>query len=259
MPRKSLPVAQPATKPTREAKQRPSLLPHDIKQYRDGLKQFLRITDASGRRPASAKCGVYAFYDYEHEPIYVGQTLEKLSGRIGRHLTNQRTDAVAMGVLDPLEVCFIAVYPFYDLEKPAEGETPAAYDKRVKEILGRAEYTLYRRAVNESKLGAVLNEADIPEREMIDLPPPTEGRIVPDELYELWRHPDIRIARRASTIGTLARVISERDVSSGLRRTLHVQAQRLERLARARLDEALGVEPIPVEMPGEETGEQEYI
>lgn len=48
---------------------------------------------------------------------------------------------------------------------------------------------------------------------------------------------DIRIARRASTIANLARVISERDVSGGLRRTLLTQARRIERLASQRLKE----------------------
>ena len=41
----------------------------------------------------------------------MGQTKEKVSGRIGRHLTNQRTDAVAMSVLDPFEVYDIEVHP----------------------------------------------------------------------------------------------------------------------------------------------------
>ena len=57
------------------------------------------------------KWGVYAFFDYDGEPIYVGQTNEKLRTRIRRHLTNQRTDAVAMSVLDPFEVFEIEVWP----------------------------------------------------------------------------------------------------------------------------------------------------
>jgi hypothetical protein len=60
-------------------------------------------------------------------------------------------------------------------------------------------------------------------------------RIIPDAVYEQRRHPDIRIARRAATIANLARVISERDVSQGLRHTLLTQAQRLERLTAQRL------------------------
>jgi hypothetical protein len=51
------------------------------------------------------------------------------------------------------------------------------------------------------------------------------------------KHADVRIARRASTIAALARVISERSVASGLRRTLLTQARRLEALAKSRLEE----------------------
>jgi len=67
-----------------------------------------------------------------------------------------------------------------------------------------------------------------------------KGRIIPDSIYSQRRHPDVRIARRATTIADLARVISGRDVSSGLRRTLLAQAERLERLAARRIDE-LGI------------------
>lgn len=48
-------------------------------------------------------------------------------------------------------------------------------------------------------------------------------------------------------------MISERDVSTGLRRTLLTQASRLERLAARRLNELGGM--LPAEQPGEETGE----
>ena len=47
----------------------------------------------------------------------------------------------------------------------------------------------------------------------------------------------LRLARRASTLAALARVISERKVSPGLRRTLLTQARRIEWLAAQRLDE----------------------
>jgi hypothetical protein len=65
----------------------------------------------SAGRLGNYKFGVYAFFDYDGEPIYVGQTNERLRTRIRRHLTNQRTDAVAMKVLDPFEVYEIEVWP----------------------------------------------------------------------------------------------------------------------------------------------------
>ena len=63
-------------------------------------------------------------------------------------------------------------------------------------------------------------------RATIEPPTPFRGRIVPQELYETRRHPDVRIERRASTIARLAKVISERDVSVGLRQTLLTQEER---------------------------------
>ena len=69
----------------------------------------------------------------------------------------------------------------------------------------------------------------------IELPKSYSKRIIPDSIYPHRKHPDIRIARRASTIASLARVISERKVSKGLRTTLLTQARRLELLAKERL------------------------
>ncbi len=241
-----------------QPKRRPSQsVPHEVAAIRREIDRFLNATDASGRQPCNAKCGVYVFYDYDGEPIYVGQTSEKIRTRIRRHLTNQRTDAVAMNVLDPFEVADIEVYPFYELERPTAGEDQASYGKRLTATLDAAEYTAYQRVLADSSLGAVLNEADIPQRDPISLPDPFRSRIIPDEIYEQRKHPDVRIARRASTVANLARVVSEREVSTGLRRTLHTQTRRLELLARQRLSQFGGI--YPVEPSGNETGEQEYL
>lgn len=216
--------------------------PPETRILRKTLALALKTKDEQGRVVASAKHGVYLFYDYDGEPIYVGQTYERLGGRIGRHLTNQRTDAVAMNVLDPFEVAEIEMWPFFELQ----GADP----EYAKEILNRAECAVHRKAIDASRHGAILNEGDIPETEPIDLPPSVRVPVVPPELFEERKHPDTRIARRASTIAALARVISERDVSKGLRRTLLTQARRLEYLASSRLSEA--DEPTPVQKPDQE-------
>jgi len=231
----------------------PPRVPPDVAAIRAELAKFLNTKDKGGKTPCNAKCGVYVFYDYDGEPIYVGQTKEQLRGRIRRHLTNQRTDAVAMNVLDPFEVADVEVYPFYDLEEPQKGETKKEYDARVKATLGAAEYAVFQKVLKASRLKAVLNEKDIVARSPIPLPQSFKGRIIPAELFKVRKHPDTRIARRASTIASLARVISERDVNPGLRRTLLTQARRLELLARQRLDDF--PKAFPVEQPGEETGE----
>jgi hypothetical protein len=166
------------------------------------------------------------------EPIYIGQTYEGLGSRIGRHLTNQRTDAVAMNVLDPFEVAEIRVWPL-DIDHLSKKEKCA--------FLDRAEFTLFQKVIAESKLRAVLNEKQPRKLPLVLLPAYSGKRIIPDQIFPHRKHPDVRIARRASTIAALARVISERKVSSGLRRTLLTQAKRLERLADERLKDFRGL------------------
>lgn len=147
-------------------------------------------------------------------------------------MTNQRTDAVAMRVLDPFEVAEIEMWPFWEL-----GELPT---EEIKATLQKAEFTVYQRALRDSKFNAVLNEGEIPEADIITLPESVRGTILPPGSRLQREHPDVRLARRARTIADLARVISERRVGSGIRRTLWVQARRLEFLAKRRLDEFEG-------------------
>jgi len=208
-------------------------LPEDVAAIRAEIRKFFATKDEGGKRIGSSKHGVYAFYDYDNEPIYDGQTEEKLSGRVSRHLTNQRTDAVAMNVLDPFEVAYIEVWPLDE-----QVQDIAMNEKRV--FLDRAEYTVFQKVLRESALGAVLNEKEMAPRSEITLPTSHKQRIIPELIYRHRKHPDVRIARRATTIANLARVISESDVSNGLRRTLLTQARRLERLAAQRVQE-LGI------------------
>lgn len=209
--------------------------PAEVAKIRARISDFMQLEHESGRAIGAAKCGVYLFYDYEGEPIYVGQTVESLRGRIGRHLTGRRSDAVAKFVLDPFEVLEIEVWPMFDAERLAK-------DKK-KELVDAAEYAVFKKARDRSQFKAVLNEGAITPAPRITLPRSFRGRIIPDDLYEDRKHPDIRIARRAQTIASLTRLIAERKVGKGLRTTLLVQTQRLESLAAERLadfaDEAL--------------------
>ncbi len=207
--------------------------PCDVEAIRKHIDGFFDVTDQDNRKVGDAKYGVYLFYDYDGEPIYVGRTAEQLRVRIRRHLTNQRTDAVAMSVLDPFEVAEVEMWPFWELQDPS-------YDGDIKDILKRAEYAVYQQALRHSRFDAILNEQVIGEAEAIDLPRSWRASIIPDTLYEERRHPDIRIARRALTISSLSRVIRERSVSLGLRRVLIVQARRLEWLARRRYEDRGG-------------------
>ena len=221
-------------------------VPQDVAAIRQQIRAFLNapVPGVDGKKIGNAKWGVYAFYDYDGEPIYVGQTNEMLRVRIGRHLTNQRTDAVAMNVLNPFEVAEIEVWPFWELQDSS------GKDAEAKAILNSAEYTVFQLVLSQSSFDAVLNEGDIAASNTIQLPPSVRARIIPDALYELRKHPDVRIARRATTIAALARVISEREVSKGLRRTLITQARRLEQLATQRFNEIGGA--VPTVEPGQE-------
>jgi hypothetical protein len=223
--------------------------PHEVEAIRKKIAAAFDQEDSSGRKVGNAKFGVYAFFDYDGEPIYVGRTLEGLRTRIGRHLTNQRTDAVAMSVLDPFEVLDIKMWPLWRLE---EEELPK--EERTRRV-NAAERVVFDEVLKASSFGAVLNEQDIKVVGAADpMPPPVEARIIPDELIPQRKHPDVRIARRANTISDLAKVISERNPSKGLRRTLVTQARRLERLAADRHGEVAGKEPE--EDLHEETGEE---
>lgn len=211
--------------------------PLETDELRKGLQRFFRETfheSESGKRPVgSFRWGVYAFYDYDGEPIYVGQTKEKLSGRVSRHLTNQRTDAVAMSVLDPFEVADIEVWPLPEFE--GVGSKHSEF-KNAKAHLDALEHMIFTRLRQQSHFGVILNEKD-PPTPTVEITEPTSfrGTILNDQIRKLRGHPDSRLARRALTVSKLAQVISERELKGlGLRRVLLAQASRMLWLAEQR-------------------------
>ena len=226
-------------------------LPFETEQLRTGLAAFIdqRVSrdGASTVVLGAVKWGAYAFYDYDGEPIYVGQTKERLGTRIRRHLTNQRTDAVAMHVLDPFEVHSIEVWPLHEFQ--LTNAKSANYAQAVAH-LNALEHAVFTRIVAKSEFKAVLNEKD-PARPAVavELPASLRGVIVSPEVSRLRDHPDLRIARRAATLARLAQVVSERKVQRGLRRTLLAQAQRLASLAGKRYGSAAEVMPEPGDEP----------
>ena len=215
---------------TARAPRKSELPADDVQSFRVKLKAVLDEVDEQGRVWASSKWGVYAFYDYDSEPIYVGQTNEQLRVRVQRHLTNQRTDAVAMRILDVFEVAEIEIWPLWDL-----ADSPAK-DPAARATLDAAEYTAYLSAIERSRFKAILNEKIPPVSERVSLPASLRRSLVDDQTRRERGHPDIRIARRAETIARLAAVARERgEVSEGLRRVLVVQAARLAYLSAERL------------------------
>ena len=193
--------------------------PFETHDLRTNLKTFLDA-DFEGQKVGNYTYGVYAFFDYDGEPIYVGQTNEKLRTRIRRHLTNQRTDAVAMSVLDPFEVYEIEVWPLVDYEGIKKSSDLNRYQEAC-EKLNSLEFVVFEKAIMESNFNAILNEKD-PPSPTTTFPIPKSYRqcIVSEEVHAIRKHPDFRIARRALILARLAQVISERQVSIGLRKTL---------------------------------------
>lgn len=220
----------------------------DVREFRQTLNAVLSETDAKGRRWADAQWGAYAFYDYDGEPIYVGQTNERLRTRVRRHLTNQRTDAVAMRILDIFEVAEIELWPLWNLEGTPAKNTAA------RQALDSLEHSAYIAAIAASRFKAILNEKIPPTAAVVPLPSSLRRPLISRAVREQRGHPDIRIARRAETLSRLAAVARERgEVSDGLRRVLVIQAVRLAHLAAVRLAEAEGrPAPDPGHLPMQE-------
>lgn len=217
-----------------------TLPPPDVRDFRARLDHFFQVEDEKGRPWAASQWGVYAFYDFDGEPIYVGQTNEKLRVRIRRHLTNQRTDAVAMRVLDVMEVAEVEIWPVWDLAGRSKKDRDAC------NYLNGLEYSAYLKSIRESRFKAILNEKIPPVSKPIDLPKSFRFSLVDRDSRPDLVHPDVRIARRAETISRLSDVVRERGlVSDGLRRVLLIQAIRLTYLTAERLAYVEGRQPPP--------------
>ncbi|MGV0081741.1 GIY-YIG nuclease family protein [Mycobacterium colombiense] len=217
-----------------------------VRGFRELLAEALASVDpASGKRLGSC-IGVYAFYDFDGEPIYVGQTLEDFGTRIGRHLRGQRSDTLAYRILDPFEVAEMELYP---LEYLRSESSRAVKQAKINAI----EYSVYVRAIQESKYKAILNEKIPPVSDPVELPPHRRFNLIPKGMREDREHPDVRIARRAETLARVAAVAHERgEVSAGLRRVIVIQAVRLADLAAARLAYAEGrkrPDPASIDVP----------
>lgn len=199
-----------------------------VRGFRELLSEALDNIDPPSGKKLSNCIGVYAFYDYDGEPIYVGQTAEDFGTRVGRHLRGQRSDTLAYRILDPFEVAEMELYPVDELR-----QRPSAEKKKT---LDAIEYSVYVKAIEDSKYQAILNEKIPPFSAKTSLPRAFRFNLVPSAMREDREHPDVRIARRAETLARVAAVAHERgEVSAGLRRVIVIQAVRLADLAAARL------------------------
>lgn len=211
---------------SRSAPAKKSLPTPFVQGFRARLADGLANFDPASGKTLNKCIGVYAFYDFDGEPIYVGQTWEDFGTRVGRHLRGQRSDTLAYRILDPFEVAEIELFPADFLRA----------DPGKRQKLDAIEYSVYCAAIEKSKYGAILNEKIPPISERVPLPPSFRWGLIPENFREEREHPDVRIARRAETLSRVAAVAHERgEVSPGLRRVIVVQAVRLADLAAARL------------------------
>jgi len=230
----SLNKAGPGRKPSRKSLPTPF-----VQAFRAQMSIAMATVDpGSGKRLGNC-IGIYCFFDYDGEPIYVGQTTRSFTDRIGRHLTGQRSDTVAYRILDPFEVAEMQLWPMTFDKNTPKLERARAVDQ--------AEYSVYEWAVRTSEFKAILNEKlplGVPD---VDMPAVTRRfNLVPEDLRGEREHPDVRIARRAETLARLTAVAHERgEVSDGLRRVIVIQAIRIAYLAAKRLAFAEGDRDAP--------------
>lgn len=212
-------------------------VPFEVASLRVRVSEFFKRSETLGETKiiiGQIRWAAYAFFDYDGEPIYVGQTKEGVNVRVGRHLTGQRSDAVAKSVLDPFEVRSINVYPLIEFQLVIDKKTPEY--KLAKKHLDSLEFEVYEKLKKASKFDAVLNESIPKKGDAVAVPKPLTAILVSDEVFKLRGNRDIRAARRAQTIASLSKSISEREVTLGIRKTFLTQAKRLQQIASDNLD-----------------------
>ncbi len=227
---------------------RAQLIPPQVQIFQQLLNDALQATDELGRRWGDAKYGCYTFFDYDGEPIYIGQTNEQLRTRVRRHLSNQRTDAVAMRILDVQEVAEMELWPLWEFQ-----ETKQNFELRrlAQRKLDAVEYTIYIKALARNRFGVLLNERIPPTTDPVALPPSQRFHLVNDELRRERGSMPVRIARRAENLARLTSIAMDRgQVSEGFRRVIAVQAARLTQLAASQYALAIGVSDLPVHVEG---------
>jgi hypothetical protein len=158
-----------------------------------------------------------------------------------------------MSVLDPFEVFEIELWALPQYQNVRKSNTRKW--QPAKEHLEALEYSVFAFLIDQSQFNVILNEKNPPLKSRIDLPPSVRKRIVSNAVFELRRHPDSRLARRALIISRLAQVISEREVKHGLRRVLVAQAKRLAWLAERRFESLGGAALVETESEPETTDE----
>ncbi|MFF5095654.1 MULTISPECIES: GIY-YIG nuclease family protein [Actinosynnema] len=223
---------------THQRAQQNRFLPSRVRSFKALLNDALTQVDDQGRRWADAKHGCFVFYDYDGEPLYLGQTVESLRARVSRHLSHQRTDATASGILDVREVAEMELWPLWENEshpKSPESKTLA------RQRLDALESTLYQRLLAESRFGALLSTRIFDVVEPAEPPPSRRFSLVDEQTRQDWGHQSVRIARQASNLARLAdHALESGAAGEHINRTMVVQGLRLTQLMASFYASAIG-------------------
>ncbi|MEW6451191.1 MAG: GIY-YIG nuclease family protein [Pseudomonadota bacterium] len=155
--------------------------------------------------------GVYVLCDLDEVPIYVGQSVKGIRGRVSRHLTSARSDVIANRQIDVWEIAYVKAFPV----------------KRIADI-APLEATLF---VHFDRHKALMN-GSIPAlagKRIVRIPAPSQTvQVMSDEDIKVRRDPMLRLPRQIEHIGRLVdHILSVKD-SAQLRRSLAAHFERLE-------------------------------
>ena len=120
-------------------------------------------------RSLTPKIGVYILCDLDNTPIYVGQSVDGIRKRVGRHLTSARSDIIANRQLDVWEVAYVHTFPVRSRREiaPLESKLYHHYHRRSRLMNGTRPPKLsggLRTLPKPEQIVQVMSDAEIRER-----------------------------------------------------------------------------------------------
>ncbi|TKT73884.1 GIY-YIG nuclease family protein [Afipia massiliensis] len=181
-------------------------------------------------RKLTTEIGVYVLCDLDEVPIYVGQSIKGIRGRVSRHLTSARSDVIANRQIDVWEIAYVKAWPVKRLADipHLEARLFKTFDKR-KALMNGSIPNLSRK---------------VPQK----IPSPAQTiQVMSDEDIKVRRDPMLRLPRQIEHIGRLVdHILSVKD-SAQLRRSLAAHFERLDAYREAFLRQTGSVRRAPGE------------
>ncbi len=123
--------------------------------------------------------GCYILADLDNVPIYVGQSIDSIRGRVQRHLTSARSDIIANRQLDVWEIAYVWAFPV-----------------DAKALISPLESTLFHHFNSKSQL---MNGSIPPENDLLmPVPKPTQKiQVIDDDDLKERLSPEARLPRQS--------------------------------------------------------------